>query len=666
MKLATDPPVSEKQRRAMEAAAHGHSTLGIPKKVGEEFVGDERLCAGIMFTTPDGLALFVRRSPDSDHPGTWAWPGGGIEGDETPQEAAKREAFEEVGHETQGKLSEIDHEEDDQNTFTTFHNGIDEPFLPKLNGEHTAYAWAPLIDPPSPLHPGVEKTLKDMGEVDIAELPLASDMAFDYVHNVALRTKDKIDIAFDKQSVRRDDEDGRLHVDVTNISKANVCPYLGSEIPDWENLGLEPDKIYYLYRDPHELERAVPTFNNLPVLDEHVAVSSADHQPEHIIGTTGSHAEFKHPFLRNSMAFWTDQAKDDINSERKKELSSAYRYRADMTPGTSPEGEKFDGVMRDIVGNHVALVPEGRAGPDVVVGDSLKKEVKMKISQKATMARGALAIFLQPLLAKDKKMPPLTPLLLGLDSKNFSEKKPKIIAAIDKAIKPILAKDASTEGLKKLMDALEETPVADDMDPEDDVVLDAPEPGAESDDPGVVPVKKPDPMEAMMAFLEGKLSPEDMAQLKQLCGQAEGGAQDDPPPFKGMPKPGGKMTGDEEKDMIDKPAMDAALKKTREDTIAEVNKNNREIREAEREVRPYVGEVTRAFDSASDVYKATLESLNVDLKDVHPSAYRSMLKLIPVPGSKKTIINDEQLGMDAAQRSDFVKRFPGADRIKHI
>ena len=33
----TDPPVSEAQRRAMHAAASGNSTLGIPKKVGEEF-----------------------------------------------------------------------------------------------------------------------------------------------------------------------------------------------------------------------------------------------------------------------------------------------------------------------------------------------------------------------------------------------------------------------------------------------------------------------------------------------------------------------------------------------------------------------------------------------------------------------------------------------------
>lgn len=31
------PPRSEAQRRAMRAAAAGHSTLGIPKKVGKKF-----------------------------------------------------------------------------------------------------------------------------------------------------------------------------------------------------------------------------------------------------------------------------------------------------------------------------------------------------------------------------------------------------------------------------------------------------------------------------------------------------------------------------------------------------------------------------------------------------------------------------------------------------
>jgi hypothetical protein len=33
----SDPPVSEAQRKAMWAAKSGHSTLGIPEKVGAEF-----------------------------------------------------------------------------------------------------------------------------------------------------------------------------------------------------------------------------------------------------------------------------------------------------------------------------------------------------------------------------------------------------------------------------------------------------------------------------------------------------------------------------------------------------------------------------------------------------------------------------------------------------
>lgn len=32
------PSVSDKQHRAMEAAAHGHSTLGIPATVGRDYV----------------------------------------------------------------------------------------------------------------------------------------------------------------------------------------------------------------------------------------------------------------------------------------------------------------------------------------------------------------------------------------------------------------------------------------------------------------------------------------------------------------------------------------------------------------------------------------------------------------------------------------------------
>lgn len=36
------PPKSESQRRAMGAAKSGNSTLGIPKKVGKEFIAADK------------------------------------------------------------------------------------------------------------------------------------------------------------------------------------------------------------------------------------------------------------------------------------------------------------------------------------------------------------------------------------------------------------------------------------------------------------------------------------------------------------------------------------------------------------------------------------------------------------------------------------------------
>ena len=190
----------------------------------------------------------------------------------------------------------------------------------------------------------------------------AIDAAFDTLEILALD---------DADTVRSIDKDGRMHVGVTNISKANICPYRGEEIPGWQELGLEKDKVYRLLRDPDELRRAAPTFNGIQLLKRHVPVNADDHRMWDIVGTTGSDTKFNEPYLQTSLHVWTQDGIDLIESERQKELSSGYHYKPDMTPGTF-EGEHYDGVMRDIVGNHVALVKDGRAGPDVVVGDDAR------------------------------------------------------------------------------------------------------------------------------------------------------------------------------------------------------------------------------------------------------------------------------------------------------
>lgn len=47
--------------------------------------------------------------------------------------------------------------------------------------------------------------------------------------------RDKNKIAFDAQlSMRHIDDNGYLHVALTPISKACVNPYLGRELPSWE------------------------------------------------------------------------------------------------------------------------------------------------------------------------------------------------------------------------------------------------------------------------------------------------------------------------------------------------------------------------------------------------------------------------------------------------
>ena len=207
-----------------------------------------------------------------------------------------------------------------------------------------------------------------------------------------------------QDSARSYDQDGRLHVAVSNISKAAVNPYYGREIPDFEKLGLQPEKIYYLLRDPQELEQAAESFRNLPLLSRHIPVSADDPQKEIVVGSTGSDVVFADGYLRCSLSVWDAEAIAGIESGEQTELSSAYHYTPDMTAGRW-QGQHYDGVMRQIIGNHVALVDVGRAGRDVVVSDSdpFHERTVMKLKQGA---KARIQAALKPLLAQDAELSP--------------------------------------------------------------------------------------------------------------------------------------------------------------------------------------------------------------------------------------------------------------------
>jgi len=175
-------------------------------------------------------------------------------------------------------------------------------------------------------------------------------------------------LALDRASVRSFDKDGRLHVAETNVCKACVSPYKGDEIPEWEALGLDPEKVYMMLRPPDELEKAMPTINGVPLLRNHIPVDADDHQPYEIAGSIGTSAKWEAPFIKNALSIWPQKDIDGIESKKKAELSPGYHYVAVMEPGEF-EGDAYDGKMTDIVFNHVAIVEEGRQGPEVMVGD---------------------------------------------------------------------------------------------------------------------------------------------------------------------------------------------------------------------------------------------------------------------------------------------------------
>ncbi|WP_082954059.1 DUF2213 domain-containing protein [Mesorhizobium sp. AA23] len=647
---------TEAQRRAMYAAAEGRGVLGIPKAVGEEFVGKDSSgqAASLMLVAPDGDVLVLRRSStDTSWPGHWCWPGGKSDKAEDAEATAARETTEEIGTLPSGARQLIDTRGTPNGwVHHTFAQAVETKFAPVLTDEHSGYAWAPLRSLPEPLHPGLRDMLGERlgiaadispdawdslranfvkwtrGEDIVIEgaCPICGGtgevagpgIVCDECRGTGAVAQANDALAMDRNSVRSFDQDGHLRVEMTPISKANICPYYGREIPDFEALGLDPERIYRLYRDADELAKAAPTFVGKPLLLKHIPISAKEHPREAVVGALGDAVEFHAPYLMAPLSIWDGAAIALIESDRQKELSSSYRYRADMTPGTLA-GESYDGVMRDISANHVALVEEGRAGPDVVVGDSKMEIITMKktalLSRMASVAHGAILAHVMPKLASDQKIE-FSAALAGVTAENFKAKRPAILKAVGKAAEGKLAADEKLDGLEAVLVALDAVEVQEAMDEDDE----------EEDDKR----KKAEDSE----------QEEDEDEKKK---KAEDSDEDDD-------------------DKVDKKAMDAAIAaavaQAKTEVRAEMLKSAAEVRAAEEAVRPYIGKLAMAHDSADAVYRTALTSLGVNIDGVHPSALPAILKAQPLPSvgaPKKPVV-----ALDAAGVNSFYELFPAA------
>jgi len=106
--------------------------------------------------------LFLNRQQKQK--GTWGMVGGSTHDTETPWQGLQREITEEIGFQptiTKTIPLELFVSKDTRFKFHTFVCVVDTEFVPKLNVEHSGYAWVSVNVWPLPLHEGVKKTLQN-------------------------------------------------------------------------------------------------------------------------------------------------------------------------------------------------------------------------------------------------------------------------------------------------------------------------------------------------------------------------------------------------------------------------------------------------------------------------------------------------------------------------
>lgn len=430
-------------------------------------------------------------------------------------------------------------------------------------------------------------------------------------------------LAFDEMSKRTFDKNGYLHVSVSHISKETVNPYYGRTIPGWQERGLQPDKIYYGYREGTALALGAKTFNGLPLLLGHYEESAARPQKEHRVGSLGTDATFNSPYLDNSLIVTDAAAIRAIENGEARELSAAYRYTPVWESG-SFNGEPYDFIMRNIEGNHVALVKEGRAGPDVVVADENDLKEENEMAKKA----------------KDTDLENLTGLIkdAGLDPEN------------EDVVKAFRAGMCCAQD-KKACDEDEPDKKDDPKKAEDE---DEPKKACDEDDP-----KDDDPKKA-----EDEDEPED-----KKADDEDEPKDDDPKKAEDEDDPEDKKADDEdepeEKKDEAKQAMDAAI--IAQKVERRLTKQFSAKYKAAQECECILGRLKDplAFDSAEDIYRKAITALGYDAKDIKdPAALRVLLAMGKKLG--KQHVKPVRMAQDSRDRVDDTMKsvFDGLDSIR--
>ena len=344
---------SENVKTEMDAGKSQKQAVAIAYSV----ANDSATAAGTVFHSA-GKVLMLQR-PD----GTWGFPAGTIEPEETAEAAARRELIEETGHAHAGDLQSVGIFD---GFFHAFFADV-EPFDVTINEEHIGSGWFRLDELPQPLHGCSPNVLACVFNA------MAGDAA---------------------DSAKTYDINGFFEVMDNPLSKVGVFKYLGKNIPQEAAKG-NAGEFFNVYRPADELAdpNCIASFRLVPWIIDHTMIGNGTNGTKQIEekgarGVTGERiwfdAEDGLGTLKGNIKCFSDFLAQSIASG-KTPLSLGYRCVYEYKPGVF-NGVPYTYVQRRIRGNHLATVDDGRMGPEVAVMDGF---TTAEITERSNMSKKA-------------------------------------------------------------------------------------------------------------------------------------------------------------------------------------------------------------------------------------------------------------------------------------
>jgi len=183
---------------------------------------------------------------------------------------------------------------------------------------------------------------------------------------IRVQTRDIVTLGKSKKT-----REGFIVADAT-FSRTGCQDYSRREL----GLDGDPNEIVTLYRPPEEVfaPESLASLDGKPLTLRHPPEDvTTDTWAKYAVGEAAGVKKGADGQTTTGKATLRRRDAVDAYEAGTRELSVGYAFDLDMTPGTAPDGKSYQGVQRNIRGNHHAIVDEGRCGGECRVGDQARK-----------------------------------------------------------------------------------------------------------------------------------------------------------------------------------------------------------------------------------------------------------------------------------------------------